>query len=466
MKPKIFSLETRLMRRLTAILAASFLLFTVVYLYFIQNDSVFHATEEVGELARDMGTTIHKGPNGHSAFSQREADSKATWPPGTSYAAIVQSTGEVVAGSDPGLVPGLLNHAPNQLSGAKTYDAANGLLVLTNERIDVAGQRYRIAVQRPMSNGSIARIGLTHEFAEEILPCFVPALSLAVIVTWLTIRRNLRPLRRASQEASAVSAEKPGQRIRTDNLASEILPLIQAMNVALTNLEDALAVQRRFTANAAHELRTPLAVLRARVDNLEQGSLRKALTRDIGRMTRAVSQMLLTARLQAGAQGETSQVDVASLMRDVVADLAPLAHSQSRDIALEVHDRPIMQGSATALESAARNLIENALRFTPNGGSVLVSVGPGARVCVEDSGPGIADEDKERIFEPFWRATGQPGDGTGLGLSIVREVAALHQAKICVEDAASGGARFVLQFPSVDKPNLPIKLPKFQTAEV
>lgn len=452
-----FSLESRLIRRLTVILAGSFLLFTVVYLFFIQNDSVFHATEEVGELSRDLAQTIHTKPpgskmagpqpTGHPAFNKAEVYAKARWPADSAYAAIVQSTGEVVEGSDPSLIPGLLHQPATKLSGARVYDATGGLTVISNERVDSGAVRYRIAVRRLMTTSSIALIGLTHEFAEEILPSFLPSLLLAIAVTWFTIRVNLQPLRRASQEARAVSVDNPGQRMSTENLSSEIRPLIEAMNNALAQLESALALQQRFTANAAHELRTPLAILRARVDNLQQGSIRISLTRDIARMSRAVSQMLLTARLQAHAQGETSRVDLASLVRDVAADLAPLAHSQSRDISLEVLSRPSVLGSAMALESATRNLIENALRFTAEGGTVSVTVGPGATIAVDDSGPGISDADKSRIFEPFWRASGQGSEGTGLGLSIVSEVAALHQGEIRVEDAASGGARFILTLP-------------------
>jgi signal transduction histidine kinase len=442
--PVEFSIERRLVRRLTLILAGSFVLFTIVYLFAIQNDAVFHATEEVGELTRDLASTIHKTADGHAAFTEKEVARAANWPPGTAYGAILLPGGEAVIGSQPALLADLRTHPIGQHSGAKVFDMPGGMIVIANERVDVGEMRYRIAVQRPMTRDSIARIGLTHEFAEEILPCFLPTLLLAVFVTWLTIRRNLRPLNRASAEASAVSVDNPGHRMSTRNLFAEIRPLIEAMNRALARLEDALLLQRSFTANAAHELRTPLAVLRARVDGMAQGPMRAALTRDISRMARVVSQMLLTARLQAHAQGETAPVDLALLVRDVAADLAPLAHAQGRDISLDILDRPIIEGSASALESAARNLIENALRFTPKGECVRVIVGAGARFSVEDCGPGVKDADKSRIFEPFWRASGQNSEGSGLGLAIVGEVAAFHGGNVKVEDAEGGGARFVM----------------------
>ncbi len=449
-----FSLEKRLMRRLSLIFLASFLVFTVVYLFFIQNDAVFHATEEVGELARDLGPTVVRQPDGSFAFARDAVLRRATWPAGTAYAAITLPGGAAVAGSDAALLGDLQDRTQAELSSAKVVDARDGLSVLGRERVVTpGGATVRIAVLRPMSFGSIARIGLTHEFAEEILPCFLPCLLLATLVAWLTIRRNLSPLRRASAEASAVSVDNPGQRMSTDNLATEIRPLIDTVNRALDRLEDALSLQRRFTANAAHELRTPLAVLRARADALPGGAARQDLTRDIDRMTRAVSQMLLTSRLQARAAGEMTEIDLAGLVRDVVADLAPLAHAKGRDIVLDVLGRPRIHGSEMALQSAARNLIENALRFTPPGEPVTVQVRAHGALVVEDCGPGIPDAERDCIFEPFWRASGQhAGEGAGLGLAIVSEVAALHGGSIAVGDAPGQGARFTLTLPLVGQP--------------
>jgi signal transduction histidine kinase len=233
----------------------------------------------------------------------------------------------------------------------------------------------------------------------------------------------------------------------TDGLASEISPLIHAVNRALERLESAIAAQKRFTANAAHELRTPLAVLRARVDGFAPGPDRAALIRDIERLTRAVSQMLLTARLQSHQMGDKVMLDLAALVRDVVADVAPLAQAGGGDIVLETQGRPFVRASASALESAVRNLIENALRFSPTGDAVTVRVRPGATVEVEDSGHGVAQADRGRVFEPFWRATDQRGSGAGLGLAIVREVADQHGGTIAVEDAIGGGAKFLLTVP-------------------
>ena len=165
---------------------------------------------------------------------------------------------------------------------------------------------------------------------------------------------------------------------------------------------------------------------------------------DIDRLTRAVSQMLLSARLQSRQIGSVERLALAPLVRDVVAEVAPLAQANDRDVVLESIGQPHIIGSAPALESAVRNLVENALRFSPRGKSVLVRVGPGGVVVVEDRGPGVPAADRQHIFEPFWRSVGQRGDGAGLGLAIVRDVAELHGGSVDVEDRPGGGARFVL----------------------
>jgi signal transduction histidine kinase len=298
-----------------------------------------------------------------------------------------------------------------------------------------------------MGLASMTLSGLAHEFSTEILPSFLPTLLLALLVTWVTIRVNLRPLRRASAEAGSVSVDKPGQRMSTDGVVREVVPLIQAVNRALTRLEAAIAAQKRFTANAAHELRTPLAVLRARVDSFAPGPGRDVLVRDLTRLARAVSQMLLSARVQSHQMGAKAPVDLGLLVRGVVADLAPLAQANDGDIAYEGDDPVWVLASAPALESAVRNLIENALRFSPPGEVVLVRVRPGAYIEVEDRGPGIAAADRATVFEPFWRAAGQRGDGAGLGLAIVRDVAEQHDGAVAVQTAPDGGACFIMRIP-------------------
>jgi signal transduction histidine kinase len=453
------SLERRLIVRLSAFLLASLLLFAVVYTFVNRSDAHFHATEEVGTLAQRMALTIHVQAGGRLAFDPAAVAGETKRFNGTTFAAIDLDRQQDVAGSSPALLARLRGRPDAQSSGAELTDTAAGLEVLAMERVDAGGRHLRVAASRTMDHADIAWLGLVHEYSEEILPVFVPVMLVATLVTWLTIRLNMRPLRVASREAASISVDTPGQRMSTAGMVSEIVPMVRAVNAALGRLEAGIQVQRRFTANAAHELRTPLAVLRARVDSLAPGAERSTLVRDIDRLTRAVSQMLLSAQLKSRQIGPVEPVALAPLVRDVLADIAPLAHASGRDLVLKTNGKPRVIGSAPALESAIRNLVENALRHSPQGEAVLVHVGPGGVVVVEDRGPGVPPADRQHIFEPFWRSSGQRGDGAGLGLAIVRDVAELHRGSIEVEDAPGGGARFVLTLGDQPTPLVRVALP-------
>ncbi len=445
------SIEARLVRRLSLTLAGTVLLFAAVYL-FLANDASYHAVEETGETLPRIAAAIHPTPDGKFAFNKKAVEAAIGHVAGAQYAATDNATGTPVIGSDPAIVPHLIHKLPTEQFTSKAIDVPGGLRIIHSERETVGGRVWRVALSWPMSQAQIMTIGLKHELQDELLPGVVPVLLLAIAVSWVTIRLNLRPLRRASAEAQAVSVDRPGQRMTKDGMASEITPLIDAVNRALTHLEDGIAWQKRFMANAAHELRTPLAVLRARLEGLPAGPDRDVLLRDIDRIGRAVSQLLLAARLQAHQSGETERLDLARFVRGIVADMAPLAHARQRDVALRIDHAPVVQASSTAIESAVRNLIDNALRYTPPGSAVTVRVGAPARIVVEDRGPGIPKELQERIFDPFFRGREQAGDGAGLGLAIVREVAALHGGRVGAETAPGGGARFTLELHALSGP--------------
>lgn len=216
-------------------------------------------------------------------------------------------------------------------------------------------------------------------------------------------------------------------------------------------VERSLEQQRRFTANAAHELRTPLAVMRARLDGMGPGEA-AALGPDVDRMGRLVDQLLSVARLEARLVELEDGVDLRAVARDTVARLFPLALAEGKSIALEVPDAPVtVRGNAFVLEDALRNLIDNALRLTPAGGTVEVAVavdgGLGAG-CLEvgDRGPGLPHSLRDQLFEPFVHGR-ERREGAGLGLAIVAETAALHGGTVAAANRPGGGASFRLTLP-------------------
>lgn len=261
------------------------------------------------------------------------------------------------------------------------------------------------------------------------------------IVTPLVIAAALRPLQAASREAARIDLKARSLRLpQGEGVPSELLPLVRSINGALARLEEGFERQQRYAAQAAHELRTPLAILAARID--ADGPASEGLRRDVERMRRLVDQFLLATRLERGDVTLDQQVDLVALARNVVADCSPLALAEGRDLALSPKlDRLVVAGNRGALESALVNLIQNAIQVEPVGGTIEVLVREPAEVLVIDHGPGIAAGLRDQVFEPFWRGD-ERRPGGGLGLAIAREAAAAHGGGVQVCDTPGGGATF------------------------
>lgn len=294
---------------------------------------------------------------------------------------------------------------------------------------------------------------LLTEFASHIgwtLPIIL--IGTLLFSVW-TIRTSLRPIKDLSDRARMIRPETRGLRLPTSEVSDEMLPLIQAINSALDRFEKGFEVQRRFTANAAHELRTPLALLTARLDQLEESATAQQLASDIERMNRLVSQLLLVSRLENTTPILEPGVDLNVVGETVVALMAPLAIAQNKSIALRRASGPVrVLAMQHQLEDAVRNLIENAISHTPPGTEVDVSIGDDGSLAVRDHGPGVPIDLRERIFERFWRGRERSG-GAGLGLAIVAETMRAHGGRVSVDDATDGGAIFTLHL-QLDKSTL------------
>lgn len=275
---------------------------------------------------------------------------------------------------------------------------------------------------------------------------FFAAFAASAIVAWLVVRRALAPLRRAAEAAERIDMDSLGQGIASDGFPAEIRPLIEAVNRALTRLDASAARMRRYTANAAHELRTPVAILRARLDNPEERTFKSDLKRDARRIQAIVEQVLIAARLTEHQAALDQEIDLVKTTRQIVADYTPLVFKAGRRIEFEATNAPvIVRGNRQAIECVVANLIDNALRAEPDSGTVLVCVRGNGTVEVTDHGEGIDKSDHDIIFEPFWRKS-DATPGTGLGLSIAKEVIDKHKGRIWVEETPGGGATFKLRF--------------------
>ena len=285
------------------------------------------------------------------------------------------------------------------------------------------------------------------EFFRDVAWTMPVVLVLALAFTALTLRRSLAPLREVSARASTIRPGALDQRLPEAGLPTEIVPLVRATNEMLDRVEAGFAVQRRFTANAAHELRTPLQLLASGLESLGPAPAVDALREDVGRMSRLVAQLLAVARLDARTETVAGTADIARVAAETLTMLAPIAIARGVTVALDRTPGPVLvRGDFTLLGDLVRNLAENAIAHAPAGTEVTVVVHPDGRLDVVDRGPGIAPEHRQRAFERFWRAPGAPPGGTGLGLAIVKEIADACGATLAIEDTAGAGATLTVRF--------------------
>ncbi len=293
------------------------------------------------------------------------------------------------------------------------------------------------------------------------LPLALPVIALGV---WWAVRRGTQPLR---QLGLTLAARQPDALypVTLENPPADMLPMLESLNGLLARIEALMASERRFTADAAHELRTPIAAIRAQAEvalrepdqALRQHAL-QATVQGCDRATRLVAQLLTLSRLEAGELPRRANVDMAALARTVTAELAPLALDREQTITLDAHDCLVL-GDELLLQVLVRNLIDNAIRYSPQSAAVRVSVHiQGAQVVltVADSGQGLDEAQLPRLSERFFRPAGTPSHGSGLGLSIVRRIAQVHRATLHMGRSAElGGMQVSAQFP-VPEPSQPV----------
>jgi signal transduction histidine kinase len=305
---------------------------------------------------------------------------------------------------------------------------------------------YWIQVGQDLAHRDVIIDDVVASFFPRVAWITFPILLLLLAFDIMIFRRALDPVREASTTAAAIGPQRTEVRLPEQSMPVEIAPLVHAVNQALDRLEAGFRAQRDFTADMAHELRTPLAIVRARVDGLEPGAARDALRGDLVNMTRTVNQVLDIAELESFIVATDARADLHAVCADAVGFMAPLAVDLSKTIALTGEQEPVwVHGHAEALFRAVRNLIENAIRHTPPGVSIEVEVSADGVVRVSDDGPGVPEADRERIFRRFWRRDRAKGDSRGLGLAIVARVAEAHDGTVSVDNAPDGGAVFTLR---------------------
>jgi two-component system OmpR family sensor kinase/two-component system sensor histidine kinase QseC len=348
------------------------------------------------------------------------------------------------------------------VSGHETAEPPNRA-VLGYADITGGGELWRtygvIARDRVIQVAQPQRI--RHAYAAQVAlrsisPLALLAPLLALVIAWL-VSRSLAPLQRLAAEVRSRDSGSL-QALPARGLPDEVRPLVESLNALLARLGEALASQRHFVSDAAHELRSPLTALKLQVqllrrapDEAGRDAAAQALTAGVDRATRLVEQLLALARSDAATAGEVRPLPLAETVRQAMVDAGSLADVRGTRLSLDVAGEPVVVGDAAGLAALARNLVDNAVRYSPPGGRVDVHVeaeGGHAVLRVDDDGPGIPPADRERVFDRFVRRDGSTETGSGLGLAIVRQVALRQGAQVLLDDSPLGGLRVTVRWPA------------------
>ncbi len=276
-----------------------------------------------------------------------------------------------------------------------------------------------------------------------------PLLALLLLLDILIVRRFFRQVVKVAHDVQEMDPTRTDVRLPAETLPSEVQPLAVAFNGALERVEQSYLLQKEFTADAAHELRTPLAVLEARLQSLPPSEDREALRNDVKRMTRIVSQLLDMAVLDQTRPAHEERTDLIAVSSALLASLGPEAIRKGQDLGLNMPEGVESVFVSVREEDVwhmLRNLIENAIRHTPAGTQIDVVVTADGTLTVHDNGPGIPEDIQPHIFQRFWRRS-RSGSGAGLGMAIVQRVVTSSGGTITLRSAEGEGTAFIIQLP-------------------
>lgn len=361
--------------------------------------------------------------------------------------AVFDADGQLVHAHNPGGLPLPDRIRRLQLTAETSREQRGEMFVISGiRRAQVEGQSCWIAVTITGAGFAPLLPALGFELLQHVALPLIPLSVLLLAFNVAVVRRMLVPLDTAVAEVNALDPGQIENRVQVPDSPEEVRTLLGAINRALERMALAIRQLRLFTADAAHELRTPLAAMTLGIEQLPASSAREKLKDDAAGMTRLVNQLLDLARADALEVDPQIHAPLDEVASAVIRRLLPLALHQGRSIAYTLHGNPVVAGPPDLLERVVANIVQNALAHTPPGSTVDVSVGPGPVLTVRDHGPGIALLDRTEVFRRFWRKDRSRGQGAGLGLAIALGIMQAVGGHIDIEDAPGGGALLRLGF--------------------
>ncbi|MBC7728790.1 MAG: two-component sensor histidine kinase [Microbacteriaceae bacterium] len=357
-------------------------------------------------------------------------------------------------------------HAGDRLQQPFDRDPAAADFELGFHSVQIAGTAWRVFVAQGAERDVQVFVGEQQGSRDAILwavlrGTLLPmalALPLLALAIWWMVRLGTAPLRTLGRTLTARHPQALAP-VALAGAPNEMAPMLDALNRLFERITAMVEAERRFTADAAHELRTPIAAIRAQAqvalaetDGAARAHALRATLAGCDRANRLVEQMLTLSRLEAGAAPALASLDLSALARRVAAELAPRAIARQQTLSLDAELPHTVLGNDTLLAVLLRNLIDNALRYSPDGAELQLAVpasAGGVQLQVQDSGPGLAEADRQRLGERFFRVLGSDQAGSGLGWSIVRRIAAVHGATIAVDRSATlGGLAVSVRWPA------------------
>jgi len=446
--PRRQSLFTQIALRLTLLALVFALLDVAIVVPMYANDEQALAEDFIAQQAQRADHLLTGEPKSKEASA---ALAKLAKPAGVSaWRVEVFDGGQRLVGKVGDLAGASKAPSAGMLDWTQRETTSQGTRIFGVQRFEgQAGPRW-IAITAQARGNRLYWPVIGQELVEHVALPLIPLTLLLLLFNVQVVGRLLKPLSLAARQVDALDPSRMDARLSEPDASREVAALVGAVNRALDRLQQAMGLLKGFTADAAHELRTPLSVLRLRIEGLPDSPGKARLAQEVESMTRLVNQMLDLAQADALELTDAQDIDLAALAAQVVGQIAPHAFAAGHDVRLNDLGNARLRGHPDALARALRNLIENAIRHANPEGPIEVTVGPGARLSVRDHGPGLANEDIDRIFDRFWRKSRAADGGAGLGLGIVRSLVEAHGGVVTARNADGGGALFTCIFTAAD----------------